>query len=95
LDALKNRRDTGGATFLTATIKVNVNGTEYDAREEEFQVINEDWSNYSLISGGRVRVMTTVQKIYQVLDADGQPLRTPDGEPVMFVKHNSQVVASR
>ncbi len=80
---------------MAAKIKVNVNGRDYEALEEEFQVVNEDWNNYHLISGGGVRLKTTVQKIYQVLDTDGSPLRTPDGDPVMFVKHSSQVVASR
>lgn len=75
--------------------KVKLNDREYEAREEEFDIFKEDWNEYRLLNGGRVRLKTSAQKIFQVLGDDGQPLRTPDGEPVMFVRHATQVVATR
>jgi hypothetical protein len=76
-------------------MKVKLGDREYDAREEEFEIFREEWNEYRLMAGGRLRLKTIVHKIYQVLDDDGKPLIGPDGEYVVFVKHNSQVVVSR
>lgn len=75
--------------------KVNINGKDYDAREEEFEIFREEWSEYRLLSGGRLRLKTVVQKILQVLDEDGKALMDEQGESVMFVKHGSIISSTR
>jgi hypothetical protein len=75
--------------------RIKINDREYEAREEEFEIFKEEWNEYRLLSGGRVRLKTSAQKIFQVLGDDGKPLRTPDGEPVMYVRHGTQVVATK
>lgn len=63
---------------------------------DDFEIAKEDWNDYRLTDGGRVRIKTTVQKIFRVVDSNGQPLPSPDGsgEPWMAVRHNTQVASS-
>ena len=75
--------------------KVNVNGKDYDTREEEFEIFREEWNEYRLMSGGRLRLKTVVQKIFQVIDEEGKPLIDQSGESVVFVRHNSIVTTTR
>jgi hypothetical protein len=78
-----------------ATMKITVAGKEYECREEEFEIFKEEWSEYRLLSGGRVRLKTSAQKIFQALDENGEIARTLDGEPILFVRHATQVVGTR
>ncbi len=75
-------------------IKVKVGNVDRDAYEVDFEIGREEWNEYKLVDGGRVRVKTTVQKIARLLDAQGKPEFTPDGDPNVVVRHNTQVIAS-
>jgi hypothetical protein len=79
---------------MSRQIKINIGGVEYNGQEVDFKIINEDWNEYELYDGGRVRLKTTAQKIVRVLDAQGKPAFTPDGDPHVLVRHNTQVVTS-
>jgi hypothetical protein len=75
-------------------IKVTLNGQEVDAVEVDFSVQSEQWNIYELADGGRVKVKVSVAKIFRVLDAQGKPALDPEGDPVLALRHNTQVVAS-
>jgi len=62
--------------------------------EEEFKVVREEWNEYELLDGGRIRTKNSVQKIYRVLDADGKPALTPEGDPQVVISSTNQVTAS-
>ena len=79
---------------MTRIIKINIGGVEYSGQEVSFKVVNEEWNEYELYDGGRVRLKTTAQKIVRVLDKDDKPAFTPDGDPHVLVRHNTQVVTS-
>jgi len=74
--------------------KLSVGGQELQVVEQDFETVKEDWNEYRLLDGGRIRLKTTVQKVYRILDPAGKPAFTPDGEPNVVVRHVSQVVAS-
>ena len=63
--------------------------------EREFEIDREQWNVYLLLDGGTVRVKTSVQKIYQVVDAEGTPVHDQSGLPVYAASHKSEVVFSR
>lgn len=67
---------------------------EYDAIELDFEIAKENWNEYKLLDGGIVRLKTTAQKIFRVLDQQGKPARAPDGDPFLVVRHATQVVSS-
>jgi len=75
-------------------IKVRVGNQDYDAIEQQFEIRRENWNEYQLLDGGVVRLKTTAQKIYRILDASGQPAFTAGGDPHALVRHSTQVVTS-
>ena len=79
-----------------STIKtINLpDGSQAKAEEIEFKLQHEDWSLYALPDGTTVKLKTTVLKILWVLDKDGKPARTPDGDPFLIVNHRTDVIAS-
>ncbi len=70
------------------------NGSEVKAQEVDFKLLHEDWSVCTLPDGTMVRLKTTVLKILQVLDDDGKPAKTPDGDPFLIVNHRTDVITS-
>ncbi len=79
---------------MAKVVKIQVGDNEQDAIEQTFEIATENWNEYRLADGGIVRVKTTAQKIYRLLDANGNPAMAPDGDPAVLVKHSTQVVAS-
>lgn len=73
--------------------QIRVEGNLLDVTDEEFEIGREEWNEYKLLDGGVVRVKTTVQRIFRVLDEKGNPKIGPDGDPEVIVKHNTQIVA--
>ena len=63
--------------------------------ERAFEIDREQWNVYRLLDGGTVRVKTSVQKIYQVVDSEGKPVHDQTGLPVYAASHKSEVVFSR
>ena len=64
------------------------------AIEQDFEIGREGWSVYQLLDGGTIRLKTTVQKIYRVVDENGRPQTDANGEPVFVARHKSDVVFS-
>lgn len=75
-------------------LRISVNGQEVDAVEVEFSIKHEDWNEYELADGGRVRAKLSAQRILRVLDADGKPAISAEGDPLIVVQSQNQVVAS-
>jgi len=63
--------------------------------DQAVKIRREEWSEYRLLSGGRLRLKTVRQKMVQVLHENGQPLMDEHGESGMFVKHNSIISSTR
>jgi hypothetical protein len=79
-----------------STIKtINLpDGSQAKAQEVEFKLQHEDWSQYLLPDGTVVKLKTTVLKILQVLDSEGKPARTMEGDPFLIVNHRTDVITS-
>jgi hypothetical protein len=75
-------------------LRITVNGQEVDAVEVSFSIIHEDWNEYELADGGRVRAKLGVQRIMRVLDESGKPAMTNEGDPFVVIQSQNQVVAS-
>lgn len=71
-----------------------IDGQTKFVREETFQATKEEWDEYTLGNGDRVRIKVVVHKILRVLDANGNPVFTNDGDPEMVVRHQVQVTVS-
>jgi hypothetical protein len=70
------------------------NGQTVDAIEVDFVPKSENWAEYDLADGGRVRVKTVVQRIFRIVDDEGRPTRTDDGDPAVVVRHGALIVSS-
>ena len=79
---------------MARIVKVRVGDKELHAIEQQFEIGREEWNEYRLLDGGVIRVKASVQKIYRIVDAEGNPQMTPDGDPHVMVRHTAQIVAS-
>ena len=66
----------------------------HPAIEIPFTITKEDWAEYALDDGGRVRVKTTVTRLFVLLGEDEQPLRDELGNRVLAAHHTTQVTIS-
>lgn len=73
--------------------QIRVEGELLDVMEHDFEIAREGWNEYKLLDGGVIRVKTTVQRIFRVLDEQGKPKTSREGDPEVIVRHNTQVVA--
>ena len=62
--------------------------------EQTFEIDREDWNAYKLLDGGTIRLKTTVQKFYRIVDSTGNPQFDANGEPMYIARHKSDVVFS-
>lgn len=79
---------------MPRTIKVTLGDKEHDAIELDFEVEREQWNEYKLLDGGRVRLKTSPQRIFRILDEAGNPAYTDQHDPFVIVRHNTQIVAT-
>jgi len=79
---------------MAKVIKVTVGGEERAAVEVAFEIKKENWNEYELVDGGTVRIRLNVHRMLRVLDAAGQPARTPDGDPFVVIQSQNSVVVS-
>ncbi len=64
-------------------------GSERDALEMDFAVKKEEWNEYSLDDDTTVRLKTSAVRVFRLLDDDGEPSFTAEGEPELFVWQNT------
>lgn len=74
--------------------KMNVGGREVFVREVQFEIDREEWNEYKLLDGGRVRVKTVVLRIFRMVDENDKPLFNAEGDPEVVVRSNLQIVAT-
>jgi hypothetical protein len=74
-------------------MKVPFEGVEREAIDREFKTIREEWNEYELNDGTRIRLKAVVQNISQLVDDNGAPVMH-NGELVFVVRH-SAVVSSK
>ena len=74
--------------------KFGTEGKDYFLVEIAFDIRKEDWAEYDLADGGRIRLKSTVTRIAKVVDAEGKQLRGTDGRLAFAVRHNTQVISS-
>ena len=71
--------------------RVNLNGEEHFAIEQTFTIDTEEWNEYVLADGGRVRMKTTPIKIFKLVDSEGQPLYDGNEELQVLVRHTTTI----
>ena len=80
---------------MAHTTKIQMtDGEERDALEMDFEIQSECWNEYRLQDGSRVRVKVSAHKIYRLLDSDGQPAHTAEGDPMIWVRYGTDIVSS-
>jgi hypothetical protein len=68
--------------------RVNYQGVERDAVEVDFKIVKEDWNEYNLDDGTRIKlkpVATVIIRIPGVFDSDGNPIYMVKSSNVMAV----------
>ena len=75
-------------------VKARLGEREVDALEMDFQTAREEWNDYRLLDGGRVRVKAVVGKILWVVDEAGNRMYNDQGEPIILVRNQIQVISS-
>ena len=78
---------------MSRIVKIMAGSQEVNAIEVDFEIGREEWSDYKLLDGGTVRLKTTVNRIYRVVDEQGNPRYNPDGSPFLVVAHKSDVIS--
>lgn len=82
-----------GGTQL-AIEKLTIDGNTVWVREMDFETTREEWNEYRLVDGGRIRVKAVVFKIMRVVDENGVPQYQPDGDPAFLIRNQVTVSAS-
>ena len=77
---------------MAGIISIRMGDREVKAIERDFEVSKEEWNVYKLLDGGTVRIKTSAMKIFQVVDEDGSPQYTSEGDLLMVVRHKSDIV---
>jgi hypothetical protein len=57
-------------------------GRDVNAIEVPFEIRREEWNDYELADGGRLRVKTVVHKILKVVDDSGKQFYDSNGDPI-------------
>ncbi len=80
---------------MSNRVKIMINNEEREALELSFEIPHmEPWNEYNLSDGGRVRLKTYVRKAFRVLDEEGNPSFTPEGDPFYWVSFNTDIVGA-
>ncbi|MCY3886666.1 MAG: hypothetical protein OXG19_03045 [Chloroflexi bacterium] len=79
---------------MAEVVTINIDGQNKPAVELTFEIIKEDWCEYELADGGRIRLRSTATKIYGLIDGEDKPLRDAMGDRIVSITHATQVVAS-
>ena len=61
----------------------------------DFTVKREEWNEYELSDGTKLRVKNSLVKAYLIVDNDGTPLINEDGEPQVYIRHTTLVVTRK
>ena len=78
--------------FMVVPKKFNIDGAEVDGFEVDFEALKEPWSEVRLADGGGFRMRLTVQRVYQLKDASGQPMRDAEGRRRLVIQSKNELV---
>ena len=92
LDWLSFKRHGEGAAIMGRKFTMDFQGKPTQVEEMEFEITKEEWNEYRLLDGGKVRAKLTVQRILWVLDSSGKRTMTPEGDPNFIVRSSTLVV---
>jgi hypothetical protein len=70
-------------------IKVNFQGREVDAVEVDFKTIKEEWNEYDLTDGTRIRLKSVASNMVRVINEYDN-----DGNPIYLVKSSNVLALS-
>ena len=70
-------------------------GSEIQMVETKWEALDEPWSEYRMEDGTFVRLKNVVIKMFRVLDAEGNPGFTADGDPHVLVRSTRVVTAKK
>lgn len=73
---------------------VQAGGEVLKGIELDFEIVKEQWDEYTLLDGGTIRMKTFATRIFRVVNDDGVPQFGPDGKPHVIVQHQTSVVFS-
>ena len=60
--------------------------------EVQFEVIREDWAEYKLSDGSRLRVKNVLIRVFLQVDDDGNIIYNEHGEPSVVIVGNQTIV---
>jgi hypothetical protein len=67
---------------------------EVNVKDVDFNIVREEWSEYTMEGGGSIRIRATALRISRIVDAQGKPTYQPDGQPAVVVNSQVQIIAS-
>lgn len=70
-------------------------GTVVRGIELGFEIVKEDWNEYLLDDGTKLRVKNVLIRALRLVDEEGNPQQTPMGDPEIFINSTVTVVASQ
>ena len=73
-------------------VKLRLGDAEVNGIEQDFEIGREEWNEYKLLDGGVIRMKTSVQQIFKIVDDDGRPVYNAQGAHQMLIRHKSDVV---
>jgi hypothetical protein len=60
--------------------------------EVDFEIIQEDWNEYRLNDGGKLRLKTNLVRVFRIVDEQGQPVHDANGDTEYFVQTGMLIV---
>lgn len=76
------------------TIKMD-DGRELRGQEVSYETVVEPWAEYKLEGGISVRLRTVAIKMLRIIDDDGNPLFTEEGDPWIIARNTRQLSVSQ
>ena len=73
---------------------IRVGEQDLSVREVPFETVREEWNEYALADGTRVRIKVTPVKFFRVLDEGGNPAFSSSGDPHIIVRHSIQIAVT-
>lgn len=61
--------------------------------EVDFEVVREDWNEYTLSDGTKLRVKNIVTRIFLQVDENGEVIYNENGEPNVVINGKNNLVA--
>lgn len=77
---------------MTGIIKVPFGDEMVSVIELQFEPVKEPWAEYELMDGGKFRIRSTIHRIFWQVDENGAPRYDEQGQAMLLVHHNEQMV---